>query len=109
VHGHDRNGELRDAIGRGEALIVERGGHITGYSTGLAFFGHSVGETNLDIQALIASTETFAGPGILVPTRNAALFRWCLEQGLRVVQPMILMSLGLYNEPAGGYLPSILY
>jgi len=44
-----------------------------------------------------------------VPTRNAALFRWCLEQGLRVVQPMTLMSMGLYNEPACGYLPSILY
>jgi hypothetical protein len=44
-----------------------------------------------------------------VPTRNAALFRWCLESGLRVVQPMTLMTIGLYNEPAGAYLPSILY
>ena len=109
VHGHDRSGELRDAIGRGEALVAERSGGITGYSTGLAFFGHSVGESNLELQALIASAEMFAGPGILVPTRNASLFRWCLEQGLRVVQPMNLMSMGLYNEPAGGYLPSILY
>lgn len=46
---------------------------------------------------------------ILVPTRNAALFRWCLENGLRVVQPMTLMTIGLYNEPAGAYLPSILF
>jgi hypothetical protein len=26
-----------------------------------------------------------------------------------VVEPMTLMTLGLYNEPAGAYLPSILY
>jgi hypothetical protein len=30
-----------------------------------------------------------------------------LETGLRVVQPMALMTVGLYNEPAGAYLPSI--
>jgi GNAT superfamily N-acetyltransferase len=59
--------------------------------------------------ALIASAEAFAGPGIIVPTRNSGLFRWCLENGLRVVQPMTLMTLGLYNEPAGAYLPSILF
>lgn len=29
--------------------------------------------------------------------------------GLRVVQPMNLMTLGLYNEPAGAYLPSVLF
>jgi hypothetical protein len=69
----------------------------------------AVAETNLDLQALIASAEAFAGPGIIVPTRNSALFRWCLENGLRVVQPMTLMSSGLYNEPAGAYLPSVLF
>src|SRR5580700_6244645 len=40
----------------------------------------AVAETNLDLQALIASAEAFAGPGIIVPTRNSSLFRWCLEQ-----------------------------
>jgi hypothetical protein len=44
-----------------------------------------------------------------LPTRNGEVFRWCLENGLRVVQPMTLMSVGLYDEPAGAYLPSILY
>jgi hypothetical protein len=51
----------------------------------------------------------FGGPGILVPTTNAALFQWCLERGLRVVQLMTLMSTGLYNRPEGAYLPSIAY
>jgi hypothetical protein len=93
----------------GTAVVVERHERITGYTTVLAFFGHAVGETNLDLQALIASAEAFAGPGIIVPTRNSDLFRWCLENGLRVVQPMTLMTLGLYNEPAGAYLPSVLF
>jgi GNAT superfamily N-acetyltransferase len=108
VHGHDRGGELSEAIGRG-AVIVERHGRITGYSTIVGFFGHSVAEENVDLQAILAAAEGFAGPGILVPVRNAELFRWCLSQGLRVVQPMTLMTMGLYNEPAGAYLPSILY
>ena len=47
--------------------------------------------------------------GALANHRNTALFRWCLEQGLRVGQVMTLMSTGLYNEPAGACLPSILY
>jgi len=67
------------------------------------------GESNHDLQALISAATELQGPGILVPTRNAALFRWCLENGLRVVQTMTLMTIGLYNEPAGAYLPSILY
>ena len=109
VHGHDRSGEVADAIREGSAVVVERHGRITGYSTALAFFGHSVGEANLDLQALISAADSFGGPGILVPTRNAPLFRWCLESGLRVVQPMTLMSIGLYSEPTGAWLPSILF
>ncbi|MGA8430840.1 MAG: GNAT family N-acetyltransferase [Candidatus Sulfotelmatobacter sp.] len=109
VHGHDRGGELRDAIEQGTAQVAEREGRTAAYSTGIGFFGHTIGEGNADVQALIANADAFAGPGILVPTRNAALFRWCLENGLRVVQPMTLMTMGLYNEPAGAYLPSILY
>ncbi len=40
---------------------------------------------------------------------NAEPFRWCLELDLRVVQQMTLMSLGSYQEPAGAFLPSVLY
>lgn len=109
VHGHDRRGELRDAIKQGTATVVEHGGRITGYATPIAFFGHAVGETNEDLKALIGAAPVFPGPGFLLPTRNGELFRWCLEHGLHVVQPMTLMSVGLYNEPAGAFLPSILY
>jgi GNAT superfamily N-acetyltransferase len=109
VHGHDRGGELRDAIQQGTAVVAEREGRIVAYSTLIGFFGHMVGEMNSDVQALIANADAFLGSGILVPTRNAGLFRWCLENGLRVVQPMTLMTVGFYKEPAGAYLPSILY
>jgi GNAT superfamily N-acetyltransferase len=109
VHGHNRAGELRDAIREGSAVVVERDKRITGYASAFGYFGHAVGECNLDVKALIAAADAFGGPGILVPTRNSDLLRWCLENGLRVVHPMTLMTVGLYNEPAGAYLPSILF
>ena len=109
VHGHDRGGDLADSIAQGTAAVVERHGRITAYCSSLAFFGHAVAETNVDLEALIAAADGFGGSGILVPTRNAELFRWCLANGLRVVEPMTLMTVGMYNEPAGAYLASILY
>jgi predicted N-acetyltransferase YhbS len=109
VHGHDRGGELKDAVQQGTAVVAERQGRIKAYATSIGFSGHAVGDSNEDVQALISEAAEFSGPGILVPTRNAALFTWCLANGLRVVQPMTLMTVGLYNEPAGAYLPSILY
>jgi predicted N-acetyltransferase YhbS len=107
IHGHDRGGELNEAVAKG--IVVERDGRVTGYATLIGFFGHAVGESNRDLQALIGSATEFAGPGFLLPTRNTELFRWCLQRGLRVTQPMTLMSKGFYNEPAGPFLPSILY
>lgn len=109
VHGFDRAVELAQAISHGTARVVERAGRVTGYTSHLAFFGHSTAETNLDMQALLASVDSFAGPGILVPSRNSVLLRWCLQNGLRVVQPLTLMSAGLYNDPAGAWLPSVLF
>jgi len=109
VHGHHRSGELSDAINQREALIAEHNGRICAYSSTVGFFGHSVAESNEGLQALIGAADAFAGPGFLLPVRNTELFRWCLNHGLRVVEPMTLMSLGLYNAPAGPFLPSILY
>lgn len=109
VHGHDRSGEVAEAIEAGTALVVEHGGRVTGYATDLAFFAHAAGETSRDLMALLGAAEAFGGPGILVPLRNAPLFEWCLDRGLRVTQVMTLMTIGLYNEPNGAYLPSVLY
>jgi predicted N-acetyltransferase YhbS len=109
VHGHDRHSELLDAIRHETATVVEHDGRITGYATQPGFFGHAVGRANDDLKALIGAAPSFAGPGFLLPTRNADVLRWCLEQGLRVVQPMTLMTMGMYSEPASAFLPSILY
>ena len=108
VHGHDRGGEVLDAIREGTATVVEHDGRVTGYATVMAYFGHAVGETADDLKALIGAAPSFAGPGILVPA-GGPLLAWCLVHGLRVVHLMTLMSRGLYNEPAGAYLPSVLY
>jgi predicted N-acetyltransferase YhbS len=109
VHGHDRGGELADAIQQHTAVVVEHAGRITGYATPIAFFGHAVGETNEDLKALIGAAPVFPDPGFLLPIRNGEVFRWCLDHGLRVVQTNTLMSIGLYNTPEGAFLPSILY
>jgi len=109
VHGFDRGADLTLSAQQGTALAVERAGRITGYTSGLAFFGHTTAESNQDIQALLSSVESYGGPGVIIPTRNTELFRWCLANGLRVVEPLNLMSRGLYNHPAGSWLPSILF
>jgi Acetyltransferase (GNAT) family len=109
VHGHHRGPELLEAIRQETATVVAHGGRITGYTTTVGFFGHTVGESNGDLKALIGAAPGFPGPGFLLPTRNGEVLRWCLDRGLRIVQPMNLMSIGLYNEPAGAFMPSVLY
>ena len=109
VHGFDRDAELRDAIKGKTAALVEHGGKITGYTTGVAFSGHSVAETNQALMALIGASPQFDGPGFLLPTRNYEVFRWCLGAGLKLVYQMTLMTMGPYDEPKGAYLPSVLF
>jgi predicted N-acetyltransferase YhbS len=109
VHGHDRDHELRDAISAGTAHVGERAGRISGYATGFGYGWHAVSESNEDLLALLASADTYLGLGILVPSRNAELLASCLDAGMRIVQQSTLMTIGLYNEPAGAYLPSILF
>jgi predicted N-acetyltransferase YhbS len=110
VHGHGRRSELAFALAGGDAArVVERGGRIVGYTTDVGFFGHTVALDNAGLVALLAAADRISGPGLLLPSRNAEVFRWCLSRGLRVVQPMTLMSTGLYNEPRGAFVPSILF
>lgn len=109
IHGLERGAELLEAIKQGTAIVVEHDQRITGYATAVGFMGHAVAENNEDLKALIGAAPEFSGPGFLLPTRNSELMRWCLQKGLRVVQPMTLMSTGLYNEPSGVFLPSVIY
>jgi GNAT superfamily N-acetyltransferase len=109
VHGHDRAGEVREAIADGSARVVERLGRITGYTTGITYFAHSVAETTDDLEALIGAAADFGTPGFLVPLANAQLFRWCLAHGLRVFFVVNMMTIGIYQEPAGAFMPSVGY
>jgi predicted N-acetyltransferase YhbS len=109
IHGHSRGYELHGAIKAGTASVVEHEGKITGYSTQVGFFGHTVAESNDGLKAIISASANFSGPGFLLPSRNAEMLRWCLANGLRIIQPMTLMSKGFYSEPAGAFLPSVLY
>lgn len=109
VHGISRRNEAAGAIAQGSAKVVEHDGRITGYTTVLGFFGHTVGESNEDLKALLAEAETFAGNGFLLPTRNSDLMRWCFDHGLRIVMPLNLMSRGVYQEPRGAFMPSVLF
>jgi GNAT superfamily N-acetyltransferase len=109
VHGHARSGEVRDAMAAGTAVVVERASRVSGYATGCGYGSHAVGSTNEDLMALLSSAQAFMGLGVLIPSRNAELLRWCLEHGLRIVQQSTLMTIGLYNEPAGAWLPSVVY
>jgi GNAT superfamily N-acetyltransferase len=109
VHGHTRAGELRDAIDSGTARVVERLGRITGYTTKVNYFFHSVAETNDDLRALICEAADYGTPGYLVPLSNAELLRWSLGHGLRIFFVVNLMTVGIYQVPNGAYMPSVGY
>ena len=89
--------------------MVEQEGRLSGYVTVIGASGHAVGETTEAVQALIGAAPVFERGSFLVPLRNGELFRWCLTTGFRVAAPQTLMSRGFYQEPAGAFLPSILY
>jgi predicted N-acetyltransferase YhbS len=115
VHGFERTSELRDAIQAPmlSPVVAVRDGRLTGYATTVTFFpaAYGVAETEDDLCALIAGALA-AGKvpaSFIVPTRQAALFRWCLSEGLRPIKPLTYMTLGEYREPDGGWIPSILY
>ena len=95
-------------FGRSARVVVHLE-EITGYATAIGFLAHAVARTNQDLKALIGAAREYPGPGFLLPTRNHEVFEWCLSSKLKLSFQMTLMTTGLYNEPAGAYLPSILY
>ena len=113
VHGYERSHELWDALRLFTPFVVERGGRITGYLSAATFWimNHGVAETEPDMRALLLGAASMSSDplALLLPTRQANLFRWCLSEGLRVIKPMTLMALGVYSEPKGSYFPSVFY
>ena len=115
VHAFERTAELRDALAAPALapLVAVRDDRVVAYATTLTFFpaAHAVAETERDMLALIAGAPAAAGApaSFLLPARQTALLRACLDLGLRVVKPMTYMTLGWYREPAGAWIPSVLY
>ena len=113
VHGISRRSELADAVRLAAPLVAERDGRITAYMTAPTFWlaNHGVAETDSDMQALIVGAAAASDQPLsfLLPTRQAVLFRWCLEQGMKALKPMTLMTIGEYRAPNGCYMPSVFY
>ena len=110
IHGHDRGAELREAMQRGAATVVEHGGRLSGYFTGSGVSGpHAVGETTAAVEALMVAAVAVERGTFRVPLRNGELLQWCLGHEFRVEVPETLMSLGFYQEPVGAFLPSGFY
>ena len=112
VHGFNRANELRDSMSQRMSYVAMRGGHLAAYvSNPTSFAGHGVAETDRDLQALLLGAATAIGQPIafLLPSRNAIMLRWALNEGLRANRPMTLMSIGKYQEPQGSWISSIQY
>ncbi len=113
VHGFPRGNELRDAVKGMHPYVAVRGGRIVAYASAVDFWplNHGVAEREEDLRALLLGAGAInAQPlALLVPTRQASVFRWCLSEGLRGVKPMTLMAIGPYHEPAGSFFPSVEY
>lgn len=109
AHGHGRLDELEDAIQAGTATLVEQQGNLKGYFSSFGFGGFGVAETNDAMKALFGYASEFSGPGIIVPSGNGDLMRWCLENGLKVVHQLTIMTKGFYQRPTLPYLPSVFY
>jgi predicted N-acetyltransferase YhbS len=113
VHGIERTSELRDALRLFTPFVVEHDDRITGYLSAATYWqmNHGVSETEHDMRALIAGAAAMCSEPVsfLLPTRQASFFRWCLSEGMRVVKPGTLMTIGTYQEPRGCHFPSVLY
>ena len=109
VHGFDRGAELA-AAGDGERGIRGRARRRnTRVHLGPGLLRSLCRRDGRRYLRAAVDVPRLPSLGVLVPIRNYRLFRWCLDHGMRVLMTMTLMSRGLYQEPSGPYLPSILY
>lgn len=112
VHGFDRLNELKHVPPMPHPFVAVRDGRITAYISAPQFWAvnHGVAETESDMHALLLGAGNQCEQlSFIFPTRQATLFRWLLQNGMRVIKPMTLMSMGEYHEPRGCYLPSVGY
>ena len=113
VHGFDRTRELRLRSPLFPSYVAVRDGRIVAYASAPHFWplNSGVAQAPEDMKALLlgVAAESEEPLAFLLPLRQAELFRWCLQKGMRVIKPMTLMARGLYQEPQGCFLPSSAY
>jgi len=113
VHGFARANELRDAIAHSSPFVAVREARVVGYASAPTLWvaNHGVAESQDDLRGLLAGVGAVIDEPLwlLVPTRQTDLLRWCLRQGLRGQKSMTLMTIGAYQDPRGGYFPSVAY
>jgi predicted N-acetyltransferase YhbS len=108
-YGFSREMELRQAKDQGVAIMIKRGGIITGYVAGIGILGHAVANSNEELKTLIANASTIVGPGFFAPARNHEIIKWLLESGFHIGWPANLMTIGPYQESQIPFLPSLAY
>jgi GNAT superfamily N-acetyltransferase len=107
------------------SLVAESGGRVAGVvfldegdpiagvaaiAVDPALQGQGIGRRLMRAALLAGVAASLRAPlAFLVPTRQAGLFRWCLDEGLRVEKPLTLMAMGEYRAPQGGWFPSGIY
>ena len=81
-------------------LAAWREGHIVAYALALNRWprNHAVAKTEDDMKALLLDAAAINSEplSLLLPVRQASLFRWCLDRGFRAVLPMTLMAMDKY-------------
>jgi predicted N-acetyltransferase YhbS len=112
LYGCDRTSDLEYALNFFSPWVVCKQGQIVAYTCAVSAFNHSVAQTEADMQALllgVAASNSEAQVSFHLPVRYANLFRWCLQEGLRVLKPLAVMAVGEYRQPQGCYFPSFDY
>ncbi len=112
VYGCDRTSEIKYALNHLSPLVASKQGRIVAYTCAVSTVGHSVAETEADMQALLLGAAAYNPSEVLcfhLPVRYASLFRWCLQEGLRALKPLAVMAIGDYQQPSGCYFPSCVY
>jgi predicted N-acetyltransferase YhbS len=108
----DRTSEIEDALKDDSPFVACKEGRIVAYTCAVSALSHSVAETEADMQALLLGAAASSSQELLsflLPLRYASLFRWCLQEGQRVIKPLAVMSVGEYQSPEGCWLPSFRY
>jgi predicted N-acetyltransferase YhbS len=112
VCGCDRTSEIEYALNNFSPFVACQQGRIVAYTCAVSALGHSVAETEADMQVLLLGAAAYSPEDVLafhLPLRYASLFRWCLKEGLRAVKPMAVMAVGEYQSPQGCWFPSFVY